>query len=59
MIEDFHRHTVGVHDHDSIRYRFPALVPCSQPRIYDIRLSFSGGNDPVLVAYSNSDMRVM
>lgn len=26
-----HRHTVAVHDHDSVQSRFPALVP--QPRI--------------------------
>jgi hypothetical protein len=27
------RHTVGWHDHDSIRSRLPALVPRSQPRV--------------------------
>jgi hypothetical protein len=49
-----HRHTVGVHDHDSARSRFPALVPCSQLCIAgaelitpcDISLSFLGGKAP-------------
>jgi hypothetical protein len=28
-----HRHSVRVHDHDSVHSRFPALVPDPQPRI--------------------------
>jgi len=35
MIEDFSAPPPyrRVHDHDSVRSRFPALVPCSQPRV--------------------------
>jgi len=32
-----YHHIVGVHDHDSVRSRFPTLVPCSQLSIAGAR----------------------